>query len=1066
MYGWIHFALEDLIVKKFGKETWQQVLTAAGHSGDFVRNMYYPDELTFKLVGACSQVLNAPVDYCLEVFGQHFAHYVQDLGYHLADSFMGRTFEEWVQNFNEVHQLMKPRFPLANFPVFWTEVDSSDPTGKTLILYYKSTRCLPSLVVGVVKEGAKVFFGIKIDMERLPDNQSDPVVVSWRIKQLEVIDEEVMRKRKEKYADMYFARPGEAHKKPLRSSTMHPQVVPHLDPSATPSQGESHVFRCPFSGETVSFDSKDLKESLASIGHPPIPTHSIASAVPPSVPLSPQSKSSAPHIGLSPQNTSAIFPFHFVINQDMKIIQVGKKLSPLLLNKSIHSFDSIINHHVDEFLSIHQLPFAEWTWRKVEELSEVSIELKVGNHSPEMILRGSIVILDPSVDDEKFTKEKCAMFLVSPRVLHSTELHQAHLHISDIPIHNFQRDVILLGDHLKNETELGVKLDQLSKRLKQEQRISIESLKTKRCFVRYVSHEIRSPLNITLLGLQYLENELKSIAKPGLMEIFDDVKSSCSIAVKILNELLLYEKIESGILALNRVEMPASIFVDQSLKSLKLQAKGAGVELEIQKIFDRERVHLNVDQMKLSQVLTNLVSNALKFVPQDQGKVEIRCAVISTDTVDREISFTSTENNILSSVPIDDSAPADSFIRACEEKGQKCFFRISVIDNGPGISMEDQKLLFREFSQVQAEKLQNGQGSGLGLWIANTIVRMHLGRMGVFSEGEGQGCEFIVDLPMSEDCSATCNHDPGSLCNSPSPANPKKLEATAERTESSPRTQPRKVTAVTSMRGDSIDLLIPEAFESLQIAPPPPTFSESDDEGTDGPPETSDNSHTTTPRSPFCSPRHHRVHSKSHYHFGRRGSQVSHTISPRVDTQCASPALQASAQPAIESPPLCVPSSEHSSSPPAHHRKSPAHPPSADLKQPDDLAKRRVLLVDDVSLNRKMLHRMIKSRFLVIEEAGNGQEAVAKFSRAAESGESFDIVMMDYFMPVMNGLEATKLIRQMSPSVLIVGATGNGLKEDLEAFEASGANRVMIKPLKPEDLLEYASNFFAHRVSL
>lgn len=79
------------------------------------------------------------------------------------------------------------------------------------------------------------------------------------------------------------------------------------------------------------------------------------------------------------------------------------------------------------------------------------------------------------------------------------------------------------------------------------------------------------------------------------------------------------------------------------------------------------------------------------------------------------------------------------------------FVRIAVTDTGPGISLEDQRNLFHEFIQVKADKLQNGQGSGLGLWIAANIVRLHQGRIGVLSEGEGRGSTFIIDIPIVDE---------------------------------------------------------------------------------------------------------------------------------------------------------------------------------------------------------------------------------------------------------------------------------------------------------------------------
>jgi hypothetical protein len=71
-----------------------------------------------------------------------------------------------------------------------------------------------------------------------------------------------------------------------------------------------------------------------------------------------------------------------------------------------------------------------------------------------------------------------------------------------------------------------------------------------------------------------------------------------------------------------------------------------------------------------------------------------------------------------------------------------------VTDSGAGISDENQKKLFKEIVQFNPEKLQAGGGSGLGLWISSGIMELHNGKISVFSEGEGKGCSFMVEIPM------------------------------------------------------------------------------------------------------------------------------------------------------------------------------------------------------------------------------------------------------------------------------------------------------------------------------
>jgi signal transduction histidine kinase len=99
------------------------------------------------------------------------------------------------------------------------------------------------------------------------------------------------------------------------------------------------------------------------------------------------------------------------------------------------------------------------------------------------------------------------------------------------------------------------------------------SLEIKRIFVRYVSHEIRTPLSTTLMGLNLLENELKqgNIDCGSLMEMISDATGSCGIAIEILNDLLLYEKIDGGLLTLEKAPVNVWKFVNDVLKVFLIQ---------------------------------------------------------------------------------------------------------------------------------------------------------------------------------------------------------------------------------------------------------------------------------------------------------------------------------------------------------------------------------------------------------------------------------------------------------------------------------------------------------------
>lgn len=110
-----------------------------------------------------------------------------------------------------------------------------------------------------------------------------------------------------------------------------------------------------------------------------------------------------------------------------------------------------------------------------------------------------------------------------------------------------------------------------------------------------------------------------------LMDIVADINSSCGIAVDILNDLLLYEKIEGGLVALETADVLAWDMVKEVLRVFRIQAKSCQINLEYP---DKccEGYYINVDKYKLSQVLRNLVSNALKFTSAN-GRVSVTATV-------------------------------------------------------------------------------------------------------------------------------------------------------------------------------------------------------------------------------------------------------------------------------------------------------------------------------------------------------------------------------------------------------------------------------------------------------
>ena len=121
----------------------------------------------------------------------------------------------------------------------------------------------------------------------------------------------------------------------------------------------------------------------------------------------------------------------------------------------------------------------------------------------------------------------------------------------------------------------------------------------------------------------------------------------------------------------------------------------------------------------------------------------------------------------------------------------------------------------------------------------------------------------------------------------------------------------------------------------------------------------------------------------------------------------------------------------------------------------------RILIVDDAPSIRKMLGRILKSNNICYEEAENGQICVDKISEGAQ----FDLILLDYEMPVLNGPKTAKILRELGTKTFIIGVTGNVLPEDTRFFLEHGADAVLPKPLTLNSMLEVYDRLMVERNS-
>lgn len=252
-------------------------------------------------------------------------------------------------------------------------------------------------------------------------------------------------------------------------------------------------------------------------------------------------------------------------------------------------------------------------------------------------------------------------------------------------------------------------LRDVTERRKAEDR-SREDVRRRDVFLAMLSHELRNPLAA-------VSNAARLMARPNItLEMFHEarevIERQCGQMTRLLEELLDVSRISQGKIELRRKCVPLRGLLDDAVKATAGMFVDRKQSLEVD--FPEEELFLEADTVRLHQVLVNLLSNASKYSDRDQ-----------------------------------------SILLHVEPFGESV--RISVRDEGVGMSADQLEEIFEPFAQIDSSLSRSEGGLGIGLSLVRSLVELHGGLVEAHSDGPGTGSEFIIHLPLTDD---VCDEPP------------------------------------------------------------------------------------------------------------------------------------------------------------------------------------------------------------------------------------------------------------------------------------------------------------------